>query len=197
MKQINVLRIVAVPVMTLIVLMLSVLGAKEVDAAPTVEVVLSGLVGSESSRTFSKDPTFTLETSASWIKIKTPSPTTFKFCAVNNIGKGRVGYVYLKRQGVVVTTFKVSQKGFTTIKVGASKGSTSFIAKAPGQTIYYFKRGGTNSFLSAYQLPNKLYFRIDYTANTTGKPRIDYMYVLEGPAGSQILEIYEIIQEAN
>lgn len=189
MKQTKTLRRAIVPVVALFVLLLTVFGAKKVGAATTVVVPVTERLAH--SELFSKDPTFSLEKSASWINIREYSPSSFRIYADYNPGKGRIGYVYLKRQGVVVTKYKVIQQGYATITVGPGKGSTSFIGKDAGQTLSV--SGTTNPWFSFY-CPNAYNFRIDYSANTSGHSRYRYVYVKEG---STLVTTYEILQESN
>lgn len=185
MKQTNTLRRALVSVLAVMVLVLTAFGTKQVDAASTIVVALPQSGGT--SQKFFRDPSFSLEKDSSWITIKASSASDFTINAsANSTGKGRIGYVYVKRQGSVVTTYKVIQPGTTTISVDGFKGSTSTFGKNSNQTLYV-----SVSWITLY-CPNNYNFRMDYAANTTGSTRTGCVYVKEG---SNIITTYKITQK--
>ena len=140
------------------------------------------------SQKYSRDPSFSLEKDSSWITIKTSSPSDFTISASSNsTGKGRIGYVYVKRQGSVVTTYKIIQQGSTNLSVGPAKGSTSTYSKNSNQTVTT-----SCSWITLYK-PNAYNVRMDYAANTTGSTRTGYVYVKEG---TTTFTTYKITQSA-
>jgi uncharacterized repeat protein (TIGR02543 family) len=158
---------------------------KPVEAGTTV-VTLSQSGGT--SQKFSRDPSFSLDKDSSWITIKTSSPSDFTISASSNsTGKGRIGYVYVKRQGVTVNTYKIIQPGTTSLSVGPAKGSTSTYSKNSNQSVTT-----SYSWITLYK-PNDYNVRMDYAANTTGSTRTGYVYVKEG---STIITTYKITQSA-
>ena len=158
---------------------------KPVEAATTT--ITFSQSGGTSSK-YSRDPSFSLEKDSSWITIKTSSPSDFTISASSNsTGKGRIGYVYVKRQGSVVTTYKIIQQGSTNLSVGPAKGSTSTYSKNSNQTVTT-----SCSWITLYK-PNDYNVRMDYAANTTGSTRTGYVYVKEG---STIFTTYKITQSA-
>jgi uncharacterized repeat protein (TIGR02543 family) len=176
-----------VSVLAVIVLVLTVFGVNQVDAASTINVTFSQSGGTSS--TYSRDPSFSLEKSAGWITISTSSPSNFTIKASSNTtGKGRIGYVYVKRQGSVVTTYKIVQSGSTNLSVGIAKGSTSTYGKNSNQSISV-----SGSWITIYR-PNDYNFRIDYSANTTGSTRTGYVYVKED---STTFTTYKITQSSS
>ena len=187
MKHSNALIRATVSVLAVIVLALTVFGVKQVNAASTIKVAFSQSGGT--STTYYRDPSFSLERSASWITIKTSSASAFTISTTNNTtGKGRIGYVYLKRQGSsLVTTYKVIQEGTANLSVSGSKGSTLTYGKEAAQTVTT-----SCNWITIYK-PNDYNFRIDYSANNTGSSRTGYVYLKDGTA---TVTIYKITQSA-
>ncbi len=186
MKQTSALRRAFVPALAVMFLVLMVFGVNQVEAASPIVVTLSQSGGT--SATYSRDPSFSLEKDSSWITISTSSPSAFTIKASSNsTGKGRIGYVYVKRQGSVVTTYKVVQPGSTNLSVGIAKGSSSTYSKNSNQSV-----SASGSWITIYS-PNNYNFRIDYSANTTGSTRIGYVYVKEG---STKFTTYKITQSS-
>ncbi len=187
MKQTNALQRAFVPVLVVMFLVLMVVGVNQVEAASNYTVTFSQSGGT--STTYYRDPSFSLEKSASWITISTSSPSAFTIKASSNsTGKGRIGYVYVKRQGSVVTTYTIIQPGSTNLSVGIAKGSTSTYGKNSNQSISV-----SGNWITIYR-PNDYNFRIDYSANTTGSTRTGYVYVKEG---STIFTTYKITQSSS
>ena len=186
MKQTNVLRRAFMPVLVMIVFVLTMSGVKQVNAASTINVTLPQSGGTSS--TYSRDPSFALEPSAGWITTTATSLSNFTIKASSNsTGKGRIGYVYVKRQGSVVTTYRIVQPGSTNLSVSVAKGNTSTYSKNSDQSV-----SSSCSWISLYR-PNNNTFRIDYSANTTGSTRTGYVYVKEG---STTFTTYKIMQTA-
>lgn len=186
MKQTNVLRRAFMPVLAMIVFVLTMSGVKQVNAASTINVTLPQSGGTSS--TYSRDPSFALEPSAGWITTTATSLSNFTIKASSNsTGKGRIGYVYVKRQGSVVTTYRIVQPGSTNLSVSVAKGNTSTYSKNSDQSV-----SSSCSWITLYK-PNNYNFRIDYSANTTGSTRTGYVYVKEG---STTFTTYKITQTA-
>lgn len=186
MKQLSALKRASVSVMAVIVLMLTVFGLKQVDAASTVTLTMSQ--SGETSKTYYKETSCTLTKDSSWITIKSSSNNDYAIkVSANSTGKGRIGYVYLKRQGAVITTYKVIQPGSTNLSVGPAAGKTATYGKNYNQNVT------TNSNWITLYKPNGYNFRMDYSANTTGSTRTGYVYVKEG---STIITTYKITQSA-